>query len=112
LHTNIENIIFAAIFKQNLIFSHDCNRKHSWSAIQSVGRSRDLRPPVRSHSRSNGSFKVGTPVLTSAKVTASVVAHQKGDKVIVFKKKRRKGYEKKNGHRQSFTKIKIESITA
>jgi large subunit ribosomal protein L21 len=61
---------------------------------------------------SNGSFKVGTPVINSAKVSASVLAHQKGDKVIVFKKKRRKGYQKKNGHRQSFTKIKIESITA
>jgi large subunit ribosomal protein L21 len=61
---------------------------------------------------SNGSVKVGTPTLSSAKVTAKVIAHQKGDKVVVFKKKRRKGYEKKNGHRQSFTKIKIESITA
>ena len=61
---------------------------------------------------SNGTCKVGTPVLSNAKVSASVLVHQKGDKVIVFKKKRRKGYEKKNGHRQSFTKIKIESITA
>jgi large subunit ribosomal protein L21 len=39
-----------------------------------------------------------------------VLSHIKGDKVIVFKKKRRKGYRKKNGHRQQFTKIKIESI--
>jgi large subunit ribosomal protein L21 len=61
---------------------------------------------------SNGSVKVGTPVISGAKVSATVIAHQKGDKVIVFKKKRRKGYQKKNGHRQSFTKIKIESISA
>jgi len=60
----------------------------------------------------NGSVAVGTPVLSNAKVNATVIGNQKGDKVIVFKKKRRKGYQKKNGHRQSFTKIKIESITA
>ena len=54
--------------------------------------------------------KVGTPVL-KAKVSATVLGHQKGDKVIVFKKKRRKGYRVKNGHRQQFTKIKIDGIT-
>ena len=52
---------------------------------------------------------IGTPLL-SASVSATVLGHQKGDKVIVFKKKRRKGYRVKNGHRQSFTKIKIDSI--
>jgi large subunit ribosomal protein L21 len=57
----------------------------------------------------DGQVSVGTPVL-NAKVTATVLGHQKGDKVTVFKKKRRKGYKKKNGHRQRFTKIKIESI--
>ncbi|MFK7937503.1 MAG: 50S ribosomal protein L21 [Saprospiraceae bacterium] len=57
----------------------------------------------------NGSLSVGKPVL-DAKVTATVLGHQKGDKVIIFKKKRRKGYRKKNGHRQSFTKIKVDSI--
>ena len=56
--------------------------------------------------------KVGTPVLSGASVSATVIGHQKGDKVIVFKKKRRKGYKKKNGHRQAFTKIKIDSIKA
>jgi len=60
----------------------------------------------------NGSIAVGTPVLSNATVNATVIGNQKGDKVIVFKKKRRKGYQKKNGHRQCFTKIKIESITA
>ena len=58
----------------------------------------------------NGSVKVGTPVVGGAKVKAKVINHLKGDKVIVFKKKRRKGYRVKNGHRQQFTKIKIDSI--
>ena len=53
---------------------------------------------------------VGKPVLSGASVGATVLSHQKGDKVIVFKKKRRKGYRVKNGHRQSFTKIRIDSI--
>ncbi len=57
----------------------------------------------------DGKVRVGTPVL-NAKVNATVLGRQKGDKVIVFKKKRRKGYQVKNGHRQSFTKIKIDSI--
>ncbi len=57
-----------------------------------------------------GTVNVGTPQLAGASVSATVLGHQKGDKVIVFKKKRRKGYRVKNGHRQSFTKIKINSI--
>jgi len=57
-----------------------------------------------------GQVKVGTPVLPNAEVTASVLGHVKGDKVIVFKKKRRKGYRVKRGHRQQFTKIRIENI--
>ena len=48
--------------------------------------------------------------IAGAKVKATVLSHVKGDKVIVFKKKRRKGYKKKNGHRQFFTQIQIESI--
>ncbi len=60
----------------------------------------------------NGSIQVGVPTVSGAKVKATVLSHLKGDKVIVFKKKRRKGYRKKNGHRQSFTKIQIEAINA
>ena len=60
----------------------------------------------------DGTVSLGKPVLDSAKVSATVLGHQKGDKVIIFKKKRRKGYRKKNGHRQSFTKIKVDSISA
>jgi large subunit ribosomal protein L21 len=53
---------------------------------------------------------VGAPAIDGAAVEAKVIKHLKGDKVIVFKKKRRKGYQKKNGHRQSLTEIIIESI--
>lgn len=60
----------------------------------------------------NGSVQVGTPVISNASVNATVIGNQKGDKVIIFKKKRRKGYQKKTGHRQCFTKIKIDSISA
>ncbi len=55
---------------------------------------------------------IGAPAIDGAQVGAKVLKHLKGDKVIVFKKKRRKGYRKKNGHRQSLTEIVIESITA
>ncbi len=55
-------------------------------------------------------FNVGAPMLKGAKISAKILSHVKGDKVIVFKKKRRKGYQKSNGHRQSFTKILIENI--
>ena len=58
----------------------------------------------------SGKTNIGTPTVKSAKVDATVLEHVKGDKVIVFKKKRRKGYRVKNGHRQSFTKIKIDSV--
>ncbi len=54
---------------------------------------------------------VGMPHLTGATVRATVVDHLKGDKVIVFKKKRRKGYRVKNGHRQALSQIQIDSIT-
>ncbi len=55
-------------------------------------------------------IKVGADALKGAKVSAKIVSHLKGDKVLVFKKKRRKGYKKKNGHRQQFTKIEITGI--
>jgi len=58
----------------------------------------------------NGKINVGAPAIEGAKVTAEVLNHLKGDKVIVFKKKRRKGYKKKNGHRQSFTELSIKGI--
>jgi large subunit ribosomal protein L21 len=57
-----------------------------------------------------GKVKVGSPVLKGASVSAKILAHVRGDKVIIFKKKRRKGYQKQTGHRQDFTKIQIEGI--
>lgn len=59
-----------------------------------------------------GNVTLGAPVIEGAAVTAKVIQHLKGDKVIVFKKKRRKGYRKKNGHRQYLTEIVVENITA
>lgn len=61
---------------------------------------------------SNGKVVIGAPYLKGASVSATVLGRQKGDKVVVFKKKRRKGYRVKNGHRQAFSKIRIESIKA
>jgi len=55
---------------------------------------------------------VGAPAIAGASVEAKVVGHLKGDKVIVFKKKRRKGYRVKNGHRQALTELVIEGISA
>ena len=60
----------------------------------------------------DGAITVGQPTIAGASVSAKVVSHLKGDKVIVFKKKRRKGYRKKNGHRQPYSKIEITSIKA
>ena len=59
-----------------------------------------------------GDVKVGAPVIDGALVEATVNGEVKGDKVLIFKKKRRKGYQKMNGHRQMFTSITINKITA
>ncbi|HJU68061.1 MAG TPA: 50S ribosomal protein L21 [Gemmatimonadaceae bacterium] len=53
----------------------------------------------------------GAPLISGAKVTAEVVKHGKGDKIVVFKFKRRKNYAKKQGHRQGFTEVRINDIT-
>jgi large subunit ribosomal protein L21 len=60
----------------------------------------------------NGTITLGAPAIEGASVEAKVLQHLKGDKVIIFKKKRRKGYKKRNGHRQYLTQIVIEGITA
>lgn len=60
-------------------------------------------------SDSNGNVTVGKAV-NSVVVKAEIIDHSKGDKVLIFKKKRRKGYQKLNGHRQALTKIKIQAI--
>lgn len=58
-----------------------------------------------------GAAKIGAPLISGATVKAEVVDHIKGDKVIVFKKKRRQNYRRKNGHRQNYTVLKITGIT-
>jgi large subunit ribosomal protein L21 len=60
----------------------------------------------------NGKVKVGAPVIKGASVSAKIVKHLRGDKLIIFKKKRRKGYQKSNGHRHNLTKIMIDGIKA
>ena len=58
----------------------------------------------------NGSLKIGAPIVAGARVTADVIAHFRGEKVVTFKMKRRKGYHKTIGHRQELTRVKITDI--
>jgi len=60
----------------------------------------------------DGTVSLGQPNVTGAVVTAKILSHLRGDKVIVFKKKRRKGYQKQNGHRQYLTRVQISAINA
>ena len=60
--------------------------------------------------KANGSVAIGTPTVAGAKVEATVLEHLKGDKIIVFKKKKRKGYQKSNGHRQHLTRLRIDNL--
>lgn len=59
-----------------------------------------------------GAVKVGTPVVKGASVDATLLGEAKADKLIVFKKKRRQGYQKETGHRQKLSRIRIDAITA
>lgn len=59
----------------------------------------------------NGKISLGTPFIEGANISAKIISHLKGDKILVFKKKRRKGYKKTTGHRQYLSKIQIENIT-
>lgn len=59
----------------------------------------------------NGKISIGTPHVEGTKITGKILEHARGEKVIVFKKKRRKGFQKETGHRQDFSKIMIEKIT-
>ena len=60
----------------------------------------------------NGETKIGAPKIDGASVEASVLGHGRDKKVIIFKMNRRKGYRRKNGHRQPFTEIQIDKISA
>ncbi len=57
-------------------------------------------------------IKIGTPVVEGAAVKAEIIEHGRGRKVVVFKKKRRKGYKKKQGHRQDYTGVRIKEISS
>jgi large subunit ribosomal protein L21 len=59
----------------------------------------------------DGKVEVGAPLVKGAKVSGKILGHVNGDTVVVFKKKRRKGYKVRNGHRQQFTKVMIENIS-
>jgi large subunit ribosomal protein L21 len=58
----------------------------------------------------DGDFKVGAPLVSGAAVTAEVVKHGKGEKIIIFKHKRRKNYRRKLGHRQQYTEVRVREI--
>ena len=58
------------------------------------------------------STQIGTPTVSGATVTATVIEHGRERKILVYKKKRRKGYQRKNGHRQWFTEVEIQTIQA
>lgn len=58
----------------------------------------------------NGEIKLGKPLVSGASITCTITAQDRAAKVIVFKKKRRKGYQKRHGHRQYFTALKVEEI--
>lgn len=78
--------------------SGDAGSKVEFSEVLSVG--------------SGDEIKVGTPMLKGAKVVAEILEQGKAKKVLIFKKRRRKGYTKKQGHRQLFTSVKIQEIKA
>lgn len=59
----------------------------------------------------DGTIEIGAPTIAGASVSGKILQHLKGEKVLVFKKKRRKGYKRKNGHRQYLTKVLIEGIS-
>lgn len=58
----------------------------------------------------DGKVTVGKPVVEGSKISGEILEHVRGDKVVVFKKKRRKGFQKETGHRQDFSKVRIENI--
>ena len=97
------------ISQENFSSTDDLNKK-----IKKLGKYDAILVPAALSdfipTKNKGKISVGTPSLKGAKVSAKVLEHLKGDKVIVFKKKRRKGYRVKNGHRQYFTKIEIDKI--
>ena len=77
---------------------------------QDVGSKVELSPVLLISSEQD--VKIGQPILNEAKVTATIIEQGRGKKILVFKKKRRKGYKVKRGHRQPYTLVRIENIAA
>jgi ribosomal protein L21 len=108
------SVLFVAI---NIRVGKDCSLFNNLKAVHpaassvvfNVSKSPAAHIPVQV-SFVCGAVKVGSPYVEGAVVKATVLEHLKGKKVIVFKMKRRKGYSKKNGHRQYLTQIQIEEI--
>ena len=67
---------------------------------------------IEVHAGSGDSVKVGAPLVSGAKVKATVVSHGRGDKVKIFKMRRRKHFQKHQGHRQNYTEVRIDEITS
>ena len=80
--------------------TEDDDSVDTWHVIGDGGVGRTIR----------GAIQVGTPTVSGVKVSATILEHLRGDKIRVFKKKRRKGYRKTIGHRQDFTKVQITAI--
>ena len=75
-----------------------------------AGETVELEALVVGGGEGDGGIRVGSPVVDGARVTGTVVDHGRGEKIIVFKKKRRKQYKRTKGHRQGYTTVKIDSI--
>ncbi len=91
-------------------FQVEKNKNIKVPLLEAEGGSKVVFDRVLTYTDDAGVTEIGQPVVKNMTVTASIVEHGRDKKVIVFKKKRRKGYQKKNGHRQGFSLIKIEDI--
>ncbi|HOD55234.1 MAG TPA: 50S ribosomal protein L21 [Candidatus Cloacimonadota bacterium] len=87
----------------------DATLKVSYMADAEIGSSIEMSDILLIHD-DNNIVKVGQPTINAAKVTAEVLGHGRDKKIIVFKKKKRKGYRKTQGHREYFTQVKITNI--
>lgn len=140
MRKGLKNTVFAGIsvFFHNLLFFYVLalslqsifkNNKHMYAIVDIAGKQFKVAkdqyiyaPKMEGEAGSNvsfdkvllvdngGSVEIGAPTVNGVKVSGKILEHVKGNKVIIFKKKRRKGYAVKNGHRQQFTKVQIESI--
>ena len=91
-------------------FRVEKNKSLKVPSLQAQSGSKVEFDQVLIYTDDNGQTQIGRPVVKDMKVSATVIEHGRHKKVIVFKKKRRKGYQKKNGHRQGFSLIKIDDI--